>query len=107
MAQARSWAVNNGVSDGSNPTGTVTRQQMVTILYRYADLNGYETSAKASLSMFPDSGSVADYAKDAMAWSVANGIVGGTAEGTLSPAGSATRAQFAVILMRFAETFAG
>lgn len=105
MAEARTWAMTNGVSDGSAPVNAVSRQQMVTILYRYADLKGYEVSAKAGLTAFPDSGAVAAYAEDAMAWSVANGIVGGTAQGTLDPADTATRAQFAAILMRFADTF--
>lgn len=103
MAEAKSWAVANGVSDGSSPSGSVTRQQMVTILYRYATLMGYDVSAKADLTVYPDYASVASYAQDAMAWSVANGIVGGTTQGTLNPTGTASRAQFAVILSRFCE----
>ena len=101
MTAARQWAVENGVSDGSNPGGALTRQQMVTILYRYAKLMGYDATGSADLTVFPDHASVADYAKEAMAWSVKNEIVGGTAQGTLNPAGTATRAQFAVILYRF------
>lgn len=101
MAEAKNWAVDNGISDGTNPGGSVTRQQMVAILYRYATLKGYNVSAKADLGAYPDAASVAGYAKDAMAWSVANGIVGGTTQGTLNPAGTATRAQFASILFRF------
>lgn len=103
FAEARAWAMDNGISDGTNPGGAVTRQQMVAILYRYAQLMGYGTSGSTALSAFPDNGSVAAYAKDAMSWSVANGIVGGTAQGTLNPAGTATRAQFAVILYRFCD----
>ena len=106
MAEAKSWAVANGVSDGSSPSGSVTRQQMVTILYRYATLMGYDVSAKADLTVYPDYASVASYAQDAMAWAVANGIVGGTSQGTLNPAGTASRAQFAVILSRFCEKMA-
>ena len=105
MAEARIWAMANGVSDGSNPGSAVSRQQMVTMLYRFAGRKGYDVSGKASLAGFPDNGSVADYAKDAMAWSAANGIVTGTAQGTLDPAGTAARAQFAVILMRFCQAF--
>lgn len=105
MAEARIWAMANGVSDGSNPGSAVSRQQMVTMLYRFAGRKGYDVSGKASLAGFPDNGSVADYAKDAMAWSAANGIVTGTAQGTLNPAGTAARAQFAVILMRFCQAF--
>lgn len=103
MAEARVWAVENGISDGSNPGNAVSRQQMVTILYRYAHLMGYKTSGSAALDIFPDSAKVAPYAQDAMAWSVANGIVGGTTQGTLNPGGTANRAQFATILQRFCK----
>ena len=103
MAEAKAWAVDNGISDGTNPGGAVSRQQMVTILYRYAAMMGYKTSGREDLTVFPDCAKVAGYAQDAMSWSVANGIVGGTAQGTLNPAGTANRAQFAAILQRFYE----
>lgn len=106
MAAARAWAVNNGISDGTNPGGAVTRQQLVALLHRFAAQNGYDTTARADLSGYPDVASVASYAADAMAWSVAEGIVGGTTQGTLNPAGTANRAQFAVILWRFYQTSA-
>ena len=101
FTEAKAWAVDNGVSDGTVPGNAVSRQQLVTILYRYAVRMGYNTAARADLTVFPDHASVASYATDAMSWSVANGIVGGTTQGTLNPAGTATRAQFAVILSRF------
>jgi hypothetical protein len=101
MTAARDWAIANGVPDGSNPGGSVTRQQLVTILYRFAGQNGYDTSARADLSGYPDAASVASYASGAMAWAVAEGIIGGTASGSLNPTGTATRAQFAVILYRY------
>lgn len=107
MAEAKSWAVDNGISDGTVPGGAVSRQQLVTILYRYAARMGYKTSGTAGLTAYPDHANVAAYAKDAMSWSVANGIVGGTTQGTLNPAGTATRAQFAVILSRFCENIVG
>lgn len=103
MAEAKVWAFANGISDGTNPGNAVTRQQLVALLYRYAAANGYDVSKKADLSAYPDVAAVADYAYEAMAWSVANGIVGGTATGTLDPTGNATRAQFAAILYRFCE----
>ena len=106
MAAAKTWAVNNGISDGTNPGGSVTRQQLVALLYRFAGQNGYNVSAKADLSGYPDVASLASYATDAMAWSVANSIIGGTTAGTLNPAGTANRAQFAVILWRFYQTTA-
>lgn len=101
MAEAKAWAVENGISDGTIPGGAVSRQQLVALLYRFASQNGYDVSARADLSGYPDAGSLASYAGEAMAWSVANGIIGGTTQGTLNPAGSSTRAQFAVILWRF------
>lgn len=99
--EAKAWAINNGISDGTRPGYSVTRQQMVTILYRYAELMGHSTSGGTDLTSFPDSNAVADYAQEALRWSVGNGIVGGTASGTLNPNGTATRAQFATILQRF------
>ena len=104
--EAKAWAVDNGVSDGTNPGSAVSRQQLVTILYRYSAMMGYKTGGTADLTVFPDHASVAAYATDAMRWSVANSIVGGTAQGTLNPTGTATRAQFAVILFRFCGNIA-
>lgn len=52
MAEARAWAMSNGISDGTNPGDPVTRQQMVTILYRYASLKGNDVSDKADLSAY-------------------------------------------------------
>lgn len=101
MSAAREWAVTNGVSDGTTPGGAVTRQQLVALLYRYATLMGYANDQRADLSAYPDAGTVASYAVEPMQWSVANSIVGGTSNGTLDPTGTATRAQFAVILYRF------
>lgn len=105
MAEARTWAVANGVSDGSNPTNTMTRQQMITMLYRYAQLKGYAVTGGKSISGFPDAGSVASYAREAMAWGVGNGIVGGTSAGLLNPTGTASRAHFAVFLYRFCSHY--
>ena len=101
MAEARTWAMDNGISDGTNPGAAVTRQQLVALLYRFAELRNYANGQRADLSAYPDAGSVAGYAVEPLQWSVANGIVGGTSAGTLNPAGTATRAQFAVILYRF------
>ena len=101
MAAAKAWAVANGISDGTNPGAAVTRQQLVALLYRFAELRNYANGQRADLSAYPDAGSVAGYAVEPLQWSVANGIVGGTSAGTLNPAGTATRAQFAVILYRF------
>ena len=103
MAEARTWAMENGISDGTTPGNAVTRQQLVALLYRYATMMGYANDARADLSSFPDADSVAAYAVEPFQWSVANNIVAGTSDGTLNPTGTATRAQFAVILYRFWE----
>lgn len=96
---ARSWAVGAGITDGTNPDGGITREQLVTILWRYAG----SPKAVGELSRFSDAGSVADYAAPAMAWAVDNGILEG-ANGALMPQDSATRAQVAAILQRFKHT---
>ena len=104
------WAAQNGIVNGvSNtefaPGDDLTRQQLVTILYRYAEAKGYDVSASADLSGYPDADQVQDYAQPAMAWAVAEGIVEGM-DGNLNPAGNASRAQIATILMRFCEDVA-
>ena len=104
---AVAWAAENGIVNGVNdtefaPGDDLTREQLVTVLYRYAESKGYDVSASADLSGYPDAGQVQDYAQPAMAWAVAEGIVEGV-DGTLNPTGDATRAQIATILMRFCE----
>ena len=93
----------NGIGDNQfGPENTLTREQLVTMLYRYAEAEGYDVSAAADLSGYPDAGKVQPYAQEAMSWAVAEGIVEGM-DGNLNPAGHATRAQIATILMRFCE----
>ena len=106
MAAARSWAMSNNISDGTRPGEALTRQQLVAILYRYAQLMGYPTTGAADTSTFPDHATVSAYAKDAMAWAVGNGIVTGTSDDRLNPGGTASPAQFAVIMYRFDQKFA-
>lgn len=93
---ARSWAIRAGVSDGSDPTGTLSRQQLVMLLWRFA---GEPTSVQ-DLSGFSDAAQVSSYAKKAMSWAVENQILTGSG-GCLLPHGTATRAQVAAILSRF------
>ena len=104
---AVAWAAENGIVNGTTdatfaPGEDITRGQLVTVLYRYAESKGYDVSASADLSGYPDAGQVQAYAQPAMAWAVAEGIVEGM-DGNLNPAGNATRAQIATILMRFCE----
>ncbi|MBE7008859.1 MAG: S-layer homology domain-containing protein [Ruminococcaceae bacterium] len=97
------WAMANGVSDGEDRTATLTREQFVTMLYRYAIEEGLELEADGDLSVFADAGSVSPWAADAMAWAVGAGIVSGMDDGSLAPQGNVTRAQLAVMLERFAS----
>ena len=101
MAAARTWAMGNGISDGTTPGGAVTRQQLAALLYRFARLMGYDTTQGGmAIWEFPDVGDISGYAEAAMDWAVSAGIINGTSQGTLNPQGQATRAQFAVMLMR-------
>ena len=101
MAAAREWAMANDISDGTNPGNAVTRQQLAALLFRFAQANGYDSGDRAALTGFPDAGSVASYAVEALQWATASGVINGTSQGALNPAGTATRAQFAVMLYRF------
>ena len=104
-AAGQKWAMDNGISDGTNMPGVITREQMATILYRYAKQKGYDVSKSAALTAFSDADKVSGYAAEAMQWAVAEGLLQGS-NGKLNPQGSATRAQVATILMRFMEKFA-
>lgn len=101
-AKAQAWAMENGVSDGTDAMGALTREQLATMLWRFA---GEPTSAY-SLSAYTDASSVSDYAETAMAWAVENGIITGMTDTTIEPQGTATRAQCAAMLMRFIESVA-
>lgn len=106
-AEAVAWAKTNGIVSGVSatqfaPNQNVTREQMAAILYRYAQYKGRETgNADANLAAFADANTVSSYAVPAMNWAVKNGLISGTSATTLSPNGSATRAQVATILMRY------
>ena len=109
-AKAVAWAAENGVVNGIgsgkfDPNGSITREQMAAILYRYVQKKGLGTSVHGDLSGFPDRTSVSAWATDAIAWAVAEKLITGS-DGRLDPQGSATRAQVATILMRFIETVA-
>jgi len=102
-AYAVNWAaafeIVEGVDGAFLPDQAVTREQMATILYRYAVSRGYDRTG-ASLAAFADGAAVSEYAANAMQWAVANGLIEG-ANGLLDPQGSLTRAQMAAILSRF------
>lgn len=102
-AATQQWAEKTGVSDGTNPDGKITREQLATMLYRYAKERGMvKADAQADLSAFADGANVSPYAAEAMRWAVAAGIVNGM-DGSLVPQGEATRAQMATMLMRYVK----
>ena len=93
------WAIAEGVSDGTNLEADLTREQLVTMLWRYAG----SPAAAGDLSGYPDGASVSDWAAEAMLWAVDSGIITGNEAGALNPQGTATRAEVATILMRYLE----
>lgn len=104
-ARGREWAMENGISDGTNMTGKITREQLAAMLYRYAKMKGYDVSTSASLSGYTDASSVSGWAKEAMQWAVGSGLIQGS-NNALTPQANASRAQIATILMRFAQNIA-
>ena len=107
-SNAVAWAAQKGIVNGVSetefsPSGDLTREQLATILYRYAESMGYDVSAQADLSGFPDAGDIQSYATQALSWAVAEGLLQGFEDDTIRPGGTATRAQIATILMRFCE----
>lgn len=130
---AVAWATENGITTGTSettfsPNSHITREQFVTMLYRYAEKNGLDlssyitpqeetdldldnavvqedyTTQGGDLSQFLDGEQVSDYAKRAMEWAVSEGILTGTPEGTLDPQDTATRAEMATMLARYNNT---
>ena len=109
--KAVAWARHNNIVAGTSattfePDGKVTREQMAAILFRYAGSIGADTSARSSLDKFPDASRVSGYARQALSWCLAEGIIAGSAENGgvyLAPQGNATRAQVATILMRYIQ----
>ena len=102
-AAGQKWAMDNSISDGTNMPGVITREQLAAILYRYAKANGADISVgeDTNLLSYKDFQSVGQYAVPALQWAVGSGLIGGTTNAMLSPKGTATRAQAAVILVRF------
>ena len=100
-AAGMNWAKSAGVSDGTNPTAAVTREQLVAMLFRYAAFNGMDAvTLEENLGQFADRESVSGWAVSAMNWAVGQGLVEGS-NGLLRPKATATRAEVATILMRF------
>ena len=98
-AKAQEWATATGVSDGENPLGYVTREQLITMLWRYAGSPTYT----ADLRGYVDTADISSWAGQAMCWAVATGVIEGDENSALTPKADTTRAQAAAMLMRFAE----
>ena len=97
-AEGQSWAVAQGISDGSSMTGNITREQLVTMLWRYA---GGDSADEGGLSSYADVNELSDFARQAMSWAIEKGVISGSDGGRLNPKGNATRAELAAVLMRF------
>lgn len=108
--QAVAWAAEEGIVLGYEngrfgPEDPVTREQLATLLFRYAKYQGYDTSGRSSLSGYTDAAQISSYARTTMAWAVDTGLLTGRTQTTLVPGGTATRAELAVILERFSALF--
>ena len=109
------WAADAKVVTGYTDSGyfgtndPITREQMVVMMYRYADYKGYDTSKTAEISRFTDAGTVSEFAEEAMKWAVENEIISGKKNDNgsyrLDPQGSTSRAECAIIIQRFMEKF--
>lgn len=97
-AKAQEWAMAEGVSDGTDPMGAVTREQLVTMLWRFKG-----EPAVDFLLTSPDADTISDWAREAMRWAVSKGIIEGDENGCITPTATATRAQAAAIFMRLVE----
>ena len=94
------WAKNEGVSDGTNADANITREEFVTMVYRYVG----SPAVSGSLAGYSDAAQVSDWATDAMQWAISVGLIQGVGNDTLQPQGNTTRAQLATVIQRFCTT---
>lgn len=111
-APAINWSIESGVGAGYGgglfgPDDAITREQMASFLYRYAELEGYDVSAVGDLNDFADASAVSNWAKDVMSWAVGAELFAGRENNNLAPQGLTTRAEAATILMRYCENIVG
>lgn len=102
---ARVWGMENGICDGTRMEEDVTREQLATMLWRYARYRGWDVSARGDVSAFSDADKISPFADDAITWATGTGILGGKGAGILDPGGKATRAEFAAMLNRFCALY--
>lgn len=106
VAWASGIGVVNGKGNGKfDPYGSITREEIATILYRYAKVKGWDVTASANLYSFNDGSRTSDWAARAMQWACAKGIINGKGGGKLDPGGFATRAEVAAMIRRFIEAY--
>lgn len=108
--QAIIWAAEAGIAKGITETGfqpdtPVTRQQLATFMYRFAEVMEQDTQDRADLAIFTDRGEISDYAADSVGWAVAKGLINGMTPDTMCPMANAQRAQFVTILYRFIQAY--
>ena len=99
---AQSWAVQTGISDGSDPNGAITREQLALMLYNLSNVQ--EEQSTDYLSAFSDRSSISPWAEKAVNWAVSRGLFSGTDGGALNPKGTATRAEVATVLRQYIQT---
>ena len=109
-SEAIGWAAHNKIVEGYGngkfgPDDTLTREQMVAVLYRYSMFMKYDVSKLNSLNTFTDADAISEWALQAMKWAAGNGIVEGIGNDLISPETGATRAQFAAMMQRFCANF--
>ena len=107
-AEAVYWAAAEGIVKGYSdaifaPTDTVTREQLATILHRYAEYKGYDVSQKGSLAAFSDGETTSSWAVEAAEWAIGTGLLSGKGSNVLDPTGSATRAEVAQLFLNFSQ----
>lgn len=107
--EAVRWAASEGITGGYGngafgPNDAISREQLAVMLYRFAQEQGYDVTARADLNGYADAGQISGFAREAMSWASAEGLINGTSSSALSPQGRATRAQVAAVLMRFGES---
>ena len=110
-SDAVSWASGNGIVTGTgggfDPDGHITRESLAVMMYRYAGVLGMDTAVEGDLGGYPDGDKVSAWSGDAVKWAVGTGLITGKSGGMLDPAGEASRAEVAAILMRMVGLMAG
>ena len=107
-ADAVAWAAEHGIVSGVGggsftPGGTITREQLAVMLYRYAQYKGYDVSKTADLSGYADQDKLSDWAAQAVQWACGSGLMAGRSAAQLAPEGTLTRAEAATMLKAFCE----